>query len=185
MRVEPITDPKHIKAIKLLLSTEPRNKLLFVLGINSGCRIKDLLMLKVKDLQGYEVGHRIVIREGKTAKQNVIIINQEIKNSLDEYIAFAKPSLEEYLFRSRKGVNSPLTTYRVTRLVKSWTESINLKHNTGAHTLRKTWCFIQRTKYSVPWEVLSLRLNHSSPSVTRRYMGVKEQEVEKILLNCI
>jgi len=185
MRVEPITDLKHIKAIKMLLATEPRNKLLFVLGINTGCRVKDLLTLKVKSLHGYAVGERVVIREGKTAKQNVIIINQEIKNCLDEYVAFANPAMDDYLFKSRKGVNSPLTTYRVTKLVKAWTGAINLKYNTGAHTLRKTWCYVQRTKYSVSWEVLSLRLNHSSPSITRLYMGVKEHEVEKILLNCI
>lgn len=185
MRVEPITDLKDIKAIKALLSKEPRNKLLFVLGINTGCRIKDLLKLRVKDLHGYKTGDRIVIKEGKTAKQNVIIVNQEIKNCLDEYITSAEPAMNEYLFKSRKGVNSPLTTYRVTRLVKFWTESINLKYNTGAHTLRKTWCYIQRTKYSVPWEVLSLRMNHSSPAITRRYMGVKEEEVERALLNCV
>jgi integrase len=185
MRVEPITDIKHIKAIKKLLVNEPRDYLLFILGINSGLRAQDLLALNVGDISNCKVGDRVTIKERKTGKSNVIIINQEIKTALEHYLKSVNSKPTDYLFKSRKGANYPLTTFRVTRLVKSWTEALNIKSNTGAHTLRKTWCYMQRTQYGVPWEVLSLRLNHSSPSITRRYLGVKEEEVEQVLLNCI
>jgi integrase len=70
-------------------------------------------------------------------------------------------------------------------MVQRWCDAINLVGNFGAHTLRKTWCYHQRKTFGVSWEVLAKRLNHSSPSITRRYLGVQEEEVEEILLNTI
>ncbi len=90
-----------------------------------------------------------------------------------------------FLFKSRKGKNYPLTTYAVTMMVQRWCDAINLSGNYGAHTLRKTWCYHQRKTFGVSWEILAKRLNHSTPSITRRYIGVQMEEVEGILLHTI
>ena len=185
MKVDPICELRDIKSIKKLLEGSHRDKLLFVLGINSGLRVQDLLALKVCDLKHLNLNDRISVKEKKTKKDNVIILNIEIKNCLDEYLQNINPDDDHYLFKSRKGKNSPLTTYAVKKYVKQWCEAINLKGNFGAHTLRKTWTYHQRKTFGVGWELLSKRLNHSSPSITRRYLGVKEEEVEEILLNTI
>jgi len=185
MKVEPITEVKHIKAIKKLLIENPRDRLLFIMGINSGIRVQDILLLRVGDVQYKAIGDRITIKEKKTGKENVLIVNQEIFDAFKAYIKWAEPKEHEFVFKSRKGSNYPLTTFRVMKLVKSWTGAINLKGNYGAHTLRKTWCYMQRKEYGVSWEVLAKRLNHSNPAITRRYMGIKEEEVEEALLNNI
>ena len=182
MKVDPITEVRDIKSIKKLLMDNPRDRLLFIMGINSGLRVQDLLSLKVVQLQGRKIGDRISLREKKTRKENILMINKEIKKAFDEYCHDLEPEPKYYVFRSRKGVNQPVTTYRVTRLVKSWAKQLNLPGNYGAHTLRKTWCYQNRMK-GVPWEVLSQRLNHSSPSITRRYIGVRQEEVEDALMN--
>jgi integrase len=78
-----------------------------------------------------------------------------------------------------------LTTFRVMKMIKSWTDAINLQGNFGAHTLRKTWCYMQRKEFGVSWEVIAKRLNHSNPAITRRYLGIKEEEVEEVLLHNI
>jgi integrase len=62
--VEPIREEKDIIAIRNMLSDNPRNHLLFVLGINNGLRTGDLLKLRVKDLAGMKPGDSINIREG-------------------------------------------------------------------------------------------------------------------------
>ena len=183
MRVEPIREMKDIKAIKRLLDGNPRDKLLFVLGINTGLRAQDLLSLKVSQFKDCKLRDRITVKEKKTGKQNIIIINKEVKATLDFYLETLKPHEDDFLFKSRKGKNYPLTTFRVTRLVKSWAETLNLKGNYGAHSLRKTFCVVQRTLYKVPWETLCAYLNHSSPAVTRIYLGLKSEEVESILYN--
>ena len=185
MKVEPVTEIKDIKSIKKLLSDNPRDRLLFIIGINSGLRVQDILSLKIKDVKLCKVGDRVAVLEKKTGKENVFIMNKEISASLQEYLTTIDPIDNHFLFKSRKGRNSPLTTYAVTQMVQRWCDSINLIGNYGAHTLRKTWCYHQRKTFGVSWEILAKRLNHSSPSITRRYLGVKEEEVEEILLNNI
>ena len=184
MKVEPIINMKDIKSIKKLLVDRPRDRLLFVLGINSGLRVQDLLALKVSDVRTCSIGDRVSIKEKKTGKENVFIMNKEIKTALDDYLRCAKRQDDHYLFKSRKGQNYPLTTYAVTMMVQRWCDEINLKINAGAHTLRKTWCYQQRQMGS-SWELLAKRLNHSTPSITRRYLGVQEEEVEEILMKSI
>ncbi|WP_321402131.1 tyrosine-type recombinase/integrase [Maridesulfovibrio sp.] len=185
MRVEPIRSKKDIKNIKRLLQDHPRNLLLFVMGINSGLRTQDILTLRVKDMLDQKVGDRIVVTEKKTGKQNVIIINKEIAKSFQNYLEHCQPHEGQFLFMSRKGKNYPITTYRVTGLMKEWTSAINLKGNYGAHSLRKTFCYQQRVEFGIPWELLSKRLNHFSPRTTQIYIGVQNSEVEEILLNNI
>ena len=184
MKVEPIINMKDIKSIKKLLVDRPRDRLLFVLGINSGLRVQDILALKISDVRTCSIGDRVSIKEKKTGKENVFIMNKEIKTALDEYLRCAKRQDDHYLFKSRKGQNYPLTTYAVTMMVQRWCDEINLKINAGAHTLRKTWCYQQRQMGS-SWELLAKRLNHSTPSITRRYLGVQEEEVEEILMKSI
>jgi len=185
MKVDPITDVKHIKSIKRLLHDSPRNKLLFIMGINSGLRVQDLLNLKIANVRYVNVGDRIVIREKKTGKENVLMINTEIKEALDDYLKTIEAKEENFLFKSRKGSNAPLTTYAVTMYVQQWCNALNLPGNYGAHSLRKSWCYHQRKTYGTSWEVIAKRLNHSSPSITRRYIDVKEEEVEEVLMKSI
>lgn len=184
MRVEPFKDAKHIKNIKRLLKDSTRNYLLFTLGINSGLRAGDLLKMRVKDVAGLRLGDSITVRENKTGKTNVIVINKEILAALTDHLS-ARQDGEEFLFKSRKGKNYPLTTFRVTRLVKSWADAVGAKGNYGAHSLRKTWTYQQRKVFGTSWELLSLHLNHSNPSITRRYLGIAPEEVTEILMHSI
>ena len=49
--VEPIRDIKIIKNMRAILKSQStRNELLFILGINIGLRISDILKLKVNDI---------------------------------------------------------------------------------------------------------------------------------------
>jgi len=77
----------------------------------------------------------------------------------------------------------PLTIQSVNALIKKWTEEINLAGNYGAHTLRKTFGYIQRTEFGVGFEILAKRFNHTSPAVTMRYLGLTSDEVNEVLMN--
>ena len=140
------------------------------------------MKLKVGDVRNMKVGDTLTIREGKTGKQNILVMNKSIYKSLQIYLDKLKPEDEAYLFASRKG-NKAITIQCANNMVKEWTRAINLRGNYGAHTLRKTWGYIQRTVYGVGFEVLCKRFNHSSPSTTMRYLGIEDREVQNILMN--
>jgi integrase len=180
--VEPIRKIEDIKSISRLLEGSPRNRLLFIMGINNGIRTGDLLKLKVTDVQHLKSGDSITIKEGKTKKDNVLVVNKTVYKALKHYFDKIQPNDDDYLFKSRKG-KKPLQTKAVNRMIKNWTKTINLKGNYGAHTLRKTWGYIQRTKHGVGFEIICKRFNHSNPSVTMRYLGIQDKEVHQILMN--
>jgi len=181
--VDPIRDTKDIEAIKKLLHTRPRDLLLFTLGINNGLRVGDLLSLKVHQVRGLKPGSYIIIKEGKTGKPNGLMVNKVVHKALQAYLDIRKPGDDDYLFSSDHSPGKPITIQRVNQMIKSWTHAINLPGNYGAHTLRKTFGFIQRTKFGVGFEVLARRFHQSSPTVTMRYLGILNDEGNGILLN--
>jgi len=155
--------------------------LLFTLGVNNGLRISDLLNLRVGDVRDLAPGETLKILERKTGKQNVLMVNKETRKVLDVFLAEVRPGDEEFLFKSRKGTNRPITKSYVNQKVKEWTKE--MKGNYGTHSMRKTFGYIQRMHFGVGFEVLCKRFGHSNPSVTMRYLGIEDKEVSGILLN--
>jgi integrase len=180
--VDPIRKTKDIKAISKHTQDNPRDHLLFIMGINNGLRSCDLIKLKVKDVKGMKVGDTLTIKESKTGKDNILLVNKTVYKALKNYLEKKQPDDEKYLFASRKG-NSHIQSQAVSKMVKKWTKAINLRGNYGAHTLRKTFGYIQRTVYGVGFEIICKRYNHSSPSITMRYLGIQDKEVHNILMN--
>lgn len=81
--VEPIRDPNLVKDICVWLKEKnPRNFIMFYMGIYSGLRISDILMLKVGDVRNKD---SINIREKKTGKQKIYTINPLLKKELRYY----------------------------------------------------------------------------------------------------
>jgi integrase len=152
------------------------------MGINNGLRAGDLIRLKVRDIRYLKVGDTLTIREGKTGKDNILVVNKTVYKALKGYLESLQPADEDWVFDSRKGKNH-LQSQAVSKLVKSWCKAINLKGNYGCHTLRKTWGYQQRTQHGVGFEILCKRYNHSSPAITMRYLGIEDREVHDVLMN--
>ena len=179
--VDPIRDLKAVKKIKRKLRKgNPRDLLLFTLGINNGLRVGDLLNLKVKDVVDLEPGETLKIKEQKTGKTNILMINREVHQVFGLFLEEKKPKNNDPVFRSKKGGKAISVPY-ASQLVKSWCKG--MKGNYGSHTLRKTFGFIQRTEFGVGFDILCKRFGHSSPAITMRYLGIEDKEVNGILLN--
>lgn len=183
--VDPIRSLESVDQIKGNLAERPRDLLLFVMAINNGIRCGDLLKLKVIDLRGKQRGDTLTIKESKTGKPNILAVNDSVHTALTRYLASDTFADEDYLFRSQKGENRPLTIQSVNRLVKGWCRKVGLHGNYGAHSLRKTFGYVQRVHYGVGFEILCKRFNHASPTVTMRYLGINDTEVISILKNLI
>lgn len=179
--VEPIRSLNEIRRIKRRLKNNPRDLLLFTIGINNGLRIGDLLKLKIEDVIEKRVGETLKIKEQKTGKANVLMINKEVYKVLKSYLEHTDYNEDDFLFKSRKGMNKPICKAYVNQKMKEWTKG--LKGNYGTHSLRKTFGYIQRTEFGVGFEILCKRFGHSNPAITMRYLGIEDKEVNGILLN--
>lgn len=74
--VEPIRDNKTIKNMRAILKSQStRNELLFILGINVGLRISDILKLKVRDLtKSYTKAQKIMLLSLKSKQEKSKIL---------------------------------------------------------------------------------------------------------------
>jgi integrase len=105
--VEPIRDTEKIRTMKRLLTCQ-RDRLLFVLGINTALRVSDLLRLTVGDVTDSS-GRPLVsisLREKKTGKKKTFPLNASIKKELKAWLeerGHAKTGRSEPLFLSKRG----------------------------------------------------------------------------------
>jgi len=169
--VQPIRDSRKIEKMKKVLS--PRNSFMFTLGINVGCRISDLLKLKVKDVRGK---NRLIIVESKTEKTKRFYLNTQLRQLISEYTKGMDS--EDWLFPSRKG-DKPISRVQAYRILNDAAKKIGLDE-IGTHTLRKTfgYWFYKRTKDVA---LLQEIFNHSAPSITLRYIGINQETIDSAL----
>lgn len=181
--VEPIRDQGKIESIKRLLKTSSsRDYLLFVMGINTGLRISDLLQLKIENisLEG-RVLDRIYLCEEKTGKTNRIGLNKVCQDALRDYLHETGLKFKQYLFKSIRGEH-PIDRIQAYRVINNAAKAVGLNYRIGTHTLRKTFGYHARQK-GVPIELLQKVFNHSTPSITMRYIGITQDEINQVYYN--
>ena len=170
--VEPIREKEKIEQVKRILKESgSRDFLLFLLGINSGLRISDILKLKVKDVSNKDY---IEIREQKTNKYRRFPITEYYRANLDEFIFDKSP--EEWIFASKRG-RKPISRTQAYRIINDACLKAGIQVNIGTHTLRKTfgYHFYQQNKDVA---LLQAIFNHSAPSVTLRYIGINQDIID-------
>lgn len=176
--VEPIRSREKIAEIKnILAKSGTRNLLLFVMGINTGLRISDLITLKVKDVK--ERTHLEIV-EIKTHKKKIFLINPTIGKILFPYIE--NMADDEFLFQSRKGENTPITRVQAYRIINNATKKAGITDKIGTHTLRKTFGY-HHYRDNKDVALLQKIFNHSSPSITLRYIGISQDEIDESYRN--
>ena len=177
--VQPIRNREKIEEIKsVLLENGIRDLLLFTMGINTGLRISDLLKLTVADVK--DKSH-VELKEQKTGKIKRFPIQQSLQQLLNDYIK-NKP-VNEYLFKSRnhsKG-SRPITRVMAYEILNNACSKCGIKDKIGTHTLRKTfgYHYYQKTHDIA---LLQKILNHSSPSITLRYIGIEQDNIDASIM---
>ncbi len=184
--VQPIRDAEKINAMKKALLSDPvhgtRNHLLFVLGINSGLRISDLLSLKIGDIKNGKIRDNIIIRERKTGKGKQFPINRVSSEAIELYLnALGKADPERPLFLSRKG-GGPISRVQAWEILNNASRVVGIGESIGTHSLRKTFGY-HAFKAGVGIEKLQTILNHSSPAITLRYIGITQDDIDNVYLN--
>jgi len=172
--VQPIRDKEKIDQMKQeLLKISYRDYFLFVMGINTGLRISDLLKLKVKDVKDKTY---ITIQEMKTDKTKRFRINFELQQEIEKYIQNMND--DDFLFKSKRS-NNPIQRVQAYKIINSVAKKIGLDE-IGTHTLRKTfgyWAYKKTKDVAMLQEIF----NHSAPSITLKYIGIRQEEIDQAL----
>lgn len=176
--VEPIRDKKKLEAMKKVLRANSlRDYCLFVLGINSGLRISDLLCLRVEDVANKD---RISLREQKTGKAKDFPLSDTCRKAIGDYLG-EQGKTSGWLFPSRKGGN-PISRIQAYRIINETARTVGVRDAIGTHTLRKTfgyWAYQQ----GVDITRIQKLLNHSAPSVTLAYIGITKEELDNVYIS--
>lgn len=175
--VEPIRSKKDIKNICDWFYSKGWDKyaVLFYFGVSSGLRISDIIGLKVKDVVGTT---RIQMREQKTGKIKEFPLNKKLSTLFSDFCAGADD--EDFVFQGRQG--RQLDRSQVYRRINEACQALNIDANVGTHTMRKTFGYHFYRQYK-DITLLQEIFNHTAPDVTKRYIGITQDEINTAYLN--
>lgn len=162
----------------------PRNYTLIVMGLNTAFRIGDLLGLRWQDVcqTNGRLHKHICIEEQKTGKTHVVPINEALKETLEHYrIYCGNAKASDYLFPSTRYKSQPLSRYQAYRIIKNAAKECGLTEHISCHSLRKTFGY-HAWKQGTPPAMLMDLYNHSSYQITKRYLGIEQDERDQVYL---
>ena len=152
--------------------------LLIALGCFTGLRISDILALRWEQILSTE---EFSIIEKKTGKKRVLRLNPQLQQHIRECYEQIQPiGIKAPILVSQKG--TVFTIQRINVVLKEIKKKYRLKvKNFSCHSLRKTF---GRQVYNMNSENSELALvklmelfNHSSLAITKRYLGLRQEEI--------
>ena len=163
---------------KLYRDKNYRISLLIGCGIFFGLRISDLLQLTWEMLLDKDA--KFVITEKKTGKRREVRINKEFQKHIkDCYTTLNIQNLNEQCFLS--GKNKVYSIQWINIVFKELKSKYNLKiDHFSTHSLRKTFgrkVFESSENAELALVKLMELFNHSSVSITKRYLGLRQEEL--------
>lgn len=197
--VQPIRSQSDRNAIDIyLMHKNPRDRVMFTLGIYTGRRISDLVSLNVRDVAYIDrkgrlcICERLVIQERKTGKFADLIIHPKVRRILSKYLRQRRKNCEtlgallnEPLLKSKKPRRNGqhrITRRHALRVLTNAAHDCGLNYKIGTHSLRKTFGYIQHEN-GTSIELIQKMLNHSSPEVTLSYIGITRDDMDEAMLS--
>ncbi len=175
--VQPLRSQTEIDDFKFWLRRTQhadRDVFLFIFGINNGLRMSDIVKLKVKDIK-YDT--RPIIVEQKTGKKKQLFLDN-LQPHIQDYIQGKQD--DDWLFPSHQQ-GGHLKVNTVYKLYADIATKLD-RNDIGTHTLRKTfgYHYYQKTRDIA---MLMQIFNHSSETITKRYIGITDDEIGRSLMD--
>lgn len=194
---EPIKDMDDIMRISeyLIQRKRYRDNMLFIVGINFGLRVSDLVQLRFSNLindnltfkDSFPVFEKKTRNTRKQKRNRYITINTAVIEAVTLYLENTPGvSLSDYMFRSESNrggdLNNPMHRNSVDRILKGIADDLDLNIHVSTHTLRKTFAYHQMVmSNNDPRKLLLLSkmMGHSSVAITMDYIGITGEEIEE------
>jgi integrase len=163
---------------KLARDSNYKMSLFIALGCFTGLRISDILSLRWNQILDTD---EFTIIEHKTKKKRTIRVNLQLKKHIRDCYEHIQPvGINAPILISQKG--TVFSIQRINEVLKEIKRKYRLQiGNFSCHSLRKTF---GRQVYNMNNDNSELALvklmelfNHSSVSITKRYLGLRQEEL--------
>ncbi len=168
---------------KLERDQEYKFCLLITIGVFTGLRISDILPLKF--CQFVDDAEILTITEQKTKKYRRIKINTDLRGIVSrvrEKMGVMESDTPIFLNRfGTKPIDKSYVNVKLKQIFREY--DIHLEGNISSHLFRKTLGnrVLKLNNYSNESVILLMELfNHSSPAITKKYLGIREKEIHDV-----
>jgi len=181
---EPIRNKQQIRELMAyyLNLGQIRNHVLIVIGLRTALRVSDILRLSWDDVYDFKrkrLRKSITITEKKTGKAKTIALHADIIAALKRYIDNAESGTPLIINEQTGKAISRIQAYR---LIRSAAEALGFENRVSCHSLRKTFGYHAWKGGTSPAVIMDI-YNHSSLTVTQRYLGVTQDDKNEVYLN--
>jgi integrase len=156
--------------------------LLISIGVFTGLRISDLLQLRFNQFEETDI---LTVTEIKTKKQRRIKINKDLKEIVIRLKSKMKiTDTNQFIFVNKyrtKPIDKSYVNVKLKEILKKY--NIILEGNGSSHLFRKTLGnrVLRLNNYSSESVILLMELfSHSSPAMTKKYLGIREKEIHDV-----
>lgn len=180
---EPIRNRKQVKEMAAYWRKlgNARNYLLIIFGVNTALRSGDFLRLRWDDVYDFEVGRfrsHIVLTEKKTGKQKTVAINLSLIKALRLCM---RERRGEFLFANNRKKPGPIGRSQAWRIIKAAANAVKVAGRISCHSLRKTFGYFAWKAGVLPVMLMDI-FNHSSFEITKRYLGITQDDRDSVYL---
>ena len=179
----PIRDKSHLKQLAnyFIGRGQYRNHLLLVTGAHTALRIGDILKLKWADVYDTERGafhSHITLTEHKTGKSRTIALHPAVINALRLYFPYR---YGEFIFAGNRKDNKAISRIQAWRIIHYAAAALRIGIKGNLHALRKSYGYWAWKEGVSPVVIMAI-FNHSSFDVTKRYIGISQDEIDQAYL---
>lgn len=161
-----------------IFEPNPRIATALQIAANTGLRIGDVLRLTMNSFIKDGENYRFDIIEEKTSKKRNFIIPDPVYNLLVEYSAKLEIGNDDLLFSiTEREVQKHLL--RICKFLG------NDYRNISSHSFRKMFAMNCYKNSGCDIDLVCALLQHSSTSVTRRYLGLTDKKINEALINAV
>lgn len=155
-----------------------KTRLIVELLYGTGCRVSELVNIKVEDID-FEEGFINIL--GKGSKERLAPLHDNVAKTLREYMN--KYSITQgYIFLKRGSATEPMSRISVTNLMKDIGKRAEVTSNVSAHVMRHSFA-THMIENGCDMSTMQELLGHSDIKTTKIYARVTKDVRKKALAN--
>jgi integrase len=174
---------KLLSSVNRTTSMGKRDYAILLIAAKMGLRSSDIVNLSFNDID--RTRKTIEIVQVKTGRPLTLVLNEEIKDAIDDYIGARPESESEKLFLSSHAPYAPLTPGTGHTIAQHYFKLANIAvagRKRGTHALRMSYATALVTK-GVPYAIVKEALGHDDPEASKYYVRVDVRRLRTCAVN--